>query len=420
MDNSRKLIVGYDLCEDYTQISCYSYKTFEPIPISSTEDEDDTLIPTTLCEIRDSRTWVYGSEAIACAKDGSGVLLDKLLHKLKHREEVTINGEKYSSVALIEKFFRKTFMLIKNHFPTETITQIVVTLHEMDPIVIEGIFEALHMLGIEKDRANIISHGSSFMYYALSRERELWLNDVGLFDFSEDGLSFYQIGINRRSNPMIAGMEKKDFSDTLNYSILKNKRVNKEYTFETIANTVLYKQIISTLYFTGRGFEGNWADDVIKSLCAGRRVFIGQNLYTRGACYAAKERSGEENLNNIILLNNEMIVSSIGVKVYLDGISQEIILSNAAVPWYEVNKDIDVICDEATDIEIVIRNIMTKEIIRERLPLKNLPERPNRMTRLNIGISCVDKTKVKLVITDMGFGDIYPSTGKLAEYLLDI
>lgn len=420
MDNSRKLIVGYDLCEDYTQISCFSYKTFEPIPICPPEDEENPLIPTALCEKSDTRTWVYGNEAIACAKDGSGVLVDRLLHKLKYNEEVTIFGEKYNAVTIIEKYLRKTLMLIKNHFPTETITQIVVTLHDMDPVITDGIYEALYMLGIDKDRANIISHGSSFMYYALSQARELWLNDVGLFDFSEDGLSYYQISINRRSNPMIAGMEKKDFSDTLNYSVLRSKKIDKEYTFETIANTVLYKQIVSTLYFTGRGFSDNWAHEVIKTLCAGRRVFVGQNIYTKGACYAAKELSGEENLNNIVLLNNEMIVSSIGLKVYLDGILQEIVITNAAVPWYEVNKDIDVICDEASDMELIIRNIMTKEIIRERIPLNNLPERPNRMTRLNLHISCEERAKAKLVINDLGFGDMYPACGKLAEYILDI
>jgi hypothetical protein len=37
MDAPRKVIVGYDLCEDFTQISCYSYKTFEPIPIGIRE-----------------------------------------------------------------------------------------------------------------------------------------------------------------------------------------------------------------------------------------------------------------------------------------------------------------------------------------------------------------------------------------------
>src|SRR5690554_6215083 len=132
MDNPRKLIVGYDLCDDYSQISCYSYKTCEPIPISPDEDEDNTLIPTALAVHNDSRIWLFGKEAINCARDGLGVLADKLLTKLKDREEVNILGQRYSAISLLEKFFRKTLTLIKNHFPTETITKLVVTLNEMD------------------------------------------------------------------------------------------------------------------------------------------------------------------------------------------------------------------------------------------------------------------------------------------------
>ena len=45
MDNTRKLIVGYDLCEDYTQISCYSYKTYEPILIHPIDDEKTPSFP---------------------------------------------------------------------------------------------------------------------------------------------------------------------------------------------------------------------------------------------------------------------------------------------------------------------------------------------------------------------------------------
>lgn len=420
MDNPRKLIVGYDLCDDYSQISCYSYKTFEPIPISPVIDDDNTLIPTTLSVIKDSRNWVYGQEAIDCARDGSGILIDRLLSKLKNHEEVEIFEQTYSAVSLLEKFFRKTLTLTKNHFPTERITQIVVTLHEMDGTLVEGVYETLSMLGIDKDRATVISHGSSFMHYALSQDKGLWLNDVGLFDFNEEGLEFYRISVNRRVSPMIAGMEKKDFTDTLNYSLLNSRNVDLGFTLDNIANTVLYKQIISTLYFTGRGFDGGWAEDVVRSLCAGRRVFMGQNLFTMGACYAAKELAGDKSLSNIILLNNDMIISSIAIRVYMDGMNKELFITDAAVPWYEVSSNIDVILDEASDMELVFRNIMTKETIRERIPLQDLPDRPSRMTRLKINIVCINKLQVKLTITDMGFGDIYPSTVKVAEFILDL
>jgi hypothetical protein len=418
MNSPRKLIVGYDLCDDYSQISCFSYKTFEPIPIGPDEDEENPLIPTALA-LNEAGVWVYGNEAISCAQNGSGILVDKLLTKLKNQEELNFHGQSYSAVKLLEKYFRRTLTLLKSYFPTEVITKLVVTISDMDPVIIEGIYEALYMLGIEKDRAAVISHGSSFMYYALSQDKELWLNDVGLFDFNEDGLCFYKIDINRRLNPMVAVLEKRDFSETLNYSILKSKNIDLSYTFETIAKTALYKQIISTLYFTGRGFQGDWPNEVIKSLCPGRRVFMGQNLYTKGACYGAKELSGDKKLDNIILLDNDMITSSIWIRAYLDGNIQELLLTEAALPWYEVNSEIDLIPDETWEIEIIFKNVMTKEIISERIPI-NLPKRPNRMTRLRINISCIDKSKVKLTITDLGFGDMYPATGNSAEYVIEI
>lgn len=420
MDTSRKLIVGYDLCEDYSQLSCYSHKTFEPIPIGPSEDEESILIPTALCVKNDSRIWLYGKEAILCDKEGMGVLVNRILNKIKSKEKVEIFGETYTGVELLEKYLRKTLTLTKDYFPTETITKIVVTIHKMDQIIVDGIYEALAMLGIEKDRATVMSHGSSFMYYALSQERELWLNDVGLFDFHKEGLSFYQISVNRRQNPMIADMEKQDFSDTLNASIHNDNNVDVKFTFENIANTVLHKQIITTLYFTGMGFEGNWAEGTIKSLCAGRRVFVGQSLYVKGACYAAKEFSGDGKLDNIILLNNDMIVNSVSIRAYVDGNIHEVLLTDAAVPWYDVSSEVEVILDDATDMEIIFRNIMTKEIIRERIPLNTVPERPNRMTRLKLSLTCVDRNRAHLVLSDLGFGDIYQPSGEVAEYIMDM
>ena len=55
MDKSRKLIIGYDLCEDYSQMR-YSYKTFEPITINPIEDEKIHSFQL-FFEVSESRTW---------------------------------------------------------------------------------------------------------------------------------------------------------------------------------------------------------------------------------------------------------------------------------------------------------------------------------------------------------------------------
>ncbi|MBH1941513.1 hypothetical protein I5677_11470 [Mobilitalea sibirica] len=421
METQRKLIVGYDLCEDFSQISCYSYKTFEPIPICQNErEEESSLIPTALFIKNDTRLWYYGKEAINGSLNDEGILIDGLISRLRNKEQIEVYEQRLSGVDLMEKFLRKTLTLIKNYFPTDTITKLVITVREMEPVVVEGIYEALSILGILKDRAVIMSHASAYMYFALSQDRSLWVNDVALFDFNENSLNYYQISINRRVTPMIAGMEKKEFTDTLSYSMLKENGLNISYIFENIVNNVLHKQIISTIYFTGKGFEGNWADEVIKSLCTGRRVFLGHNLYTKGACFAAKELVGDCKLSDFILLNDEMIVSSVWIRVYSDASMKEIALTDAAIPWYDIDQTIEVIPDDETELEFVFRNIMTREIRRERFQITKLPDRPNRMTRMEINLTCIDKSKVKIRVTDLGFGDLYPPSGLTWEYLLDI
>lgn len=421
MENQRKLIVGYDLCDDFSQISCYSYKSFEPIPVSPDDNEENSRIPTVLCIHQDTKLWSYGNEALSCARSGNGILIEKLLTKLKTGEETEIFGQSFTGTALIEKFLRKSLILIKNYFPTETITKLVITLSETDPRIMEGIYEALYQLGLERDRAVIMSHAGAYMYYALSQDRSLWVNDVGLFDFSEHSLSYYQISINRRAVPMVASMEKKEFTDTLNYSMLMSRGINPGYTFENIANTVLFKQIVSTIYFTGKGFEGGWADEAIRGLCAGRRVFLGQNLYTMGACYAAKELSGDKKLGDIILLNNEMLVCSVWIKVYTDAAVKELLLVDAAIPWYEVDKEIEVIPQGEYELELIFKNIITREMIRERLRLNNPPAgRPDRMTRLSVRITFLERSKAKITVTDLGFGEFYPQTDKVWEFTIDV
>ena len=421
MENQRKLIVGYDLCDDITQISCYSYKAFEPISVSPDDNEENSRIPTVLCINNDTKLWSYGNEALSCAQAGNGILIEKLLTKLKIGEETEVFGQTFTAVALIEKFLRKSLTLIKNYFPTETITKLVVTLRETEPRIVEDVYEALYRLGIDRDRAVIMSHAGAYMYYALSQDKSLWVNDVGLFDFNENNLSYYQISINRRAVPMIAGMEKKDYTDTLNYAMLKQKGINPGYTFENIANTVLFKQIVSTIYFTGIGFEGGWAEEAIRGLCAGRRVFLGQNLYSKGACYAAKELSGDKKLGDIILLNNEMLISSVWIKVYTDATMKELLLTDAAVPWYEVDKEIEVIPMGEPELEIVLKNIMTREILRERLRLNNPPAgRPDRMSRLGIKLTFLERTVARITVTDLGFGEFYPQTDKIWEFTIDV
>ncbi len=420
MDTSKKLIVGYDLGEDYSQISCFSYKSMEPVPISTGEKDELKRIPTVLCLKADTKQWLYGDEARSCAASDEGILIEHLLNRLISGERSELYGQSFDGITLLEKYFRKTLMLIKQYFPTEPVTRLVVTVREAQPALTEGIYAALSLLGLERDRVSILSHAGAYLYYALNQERSLWMNDAGLFEFSEEGLFYYRIRLNRRMKPIIAGLEKTDYSHMLHYSMLKDKENNVPYLFENITGTALYKQLVTTLYFTGKGFEGGWAEQTIKGLCNGRRAFMGQNLFVSGACYAAKEFAGDRTLGDFILLDDDMLAGSVGLKVYCDTRYQEIGLAEAGENWHEINKSIEVIPEGEPELELILKSMLGRETVREKIHLTKLPQRPNRMTRLEINFTCRDRSTGVITVNDLGFGGFYPETGKVMEFTVEI
>ena len=116
-----------------------------------------------------------------------------------------------------------------------------------------------------------------------------------------------------------------------------------------------------------------------------------------------------------------MLVSSVWIKVYTDATVKELLLTDAAVPWYEVEKEIEVIPLGDPELEIIVKNIMTREIIRERLRLINPPAGcPDRMTRLGIKLTFLERTVARITVTDLGFGEFYPQSDKIWEFTINI
>jgi hypothetical protein len=287
---------------------------------------------------------------------------------------------------------------------------------------VKEVYKALEGLGIRRDRASVQSHAQSFQYYALSQNKELWMNDIGLFEFDETGLNYYQITINSKAHPCVVGMIERDFSETLSYDMLEESKgiETLEYIFENIAKSVLYKQIVSTLYVTGKGFEGSWADNVLKGLCIGRRVFKGQNLYTKGACYTAIEIAGEHKFDDFIFLGNSMITSTFLIRGYYDAKIAEVVIAKAATPWFEVDEKLDLILDNEREIILVIKDVIKRETVEHKIILEGLPNRPNKTTRVEVRIHFLNKTTAIIAIKDKGFGEFYASSNRIWEKEIEL
>lgn len=420
----RQLLVGFDLCDDFSQISCFNTKLFEPESICFKDDQSRYLIPTVLGVHNNTKEWYFGDEAIEMAKRQEGVLIENILKSIIDNKPINIYNSTFTGVQILQKFFKKSFTLLKGYYPSEAIKKIVVTIRKVEPNLINTIYMALKNIGIEKDRVLVQSHEQSYIYYALSQKRDLWMNDVGLFELDEEGLKYYQIIIDRKMQPFIAIVYDKDFKDILTYSMVKNRDYKEdiEYIFENIAQKALYKQIVSTLYMTGKGFEGNWASEVLKKLCVGRRVFKGLNLYTKGACYAARELEleGAGKFKEFKFISDEIVTYDVMLKVYSDAAINHLSFAKAATAWYEIDHSFEVILDNENEIEIIFKHIMRKEAFSHVIILDGLAKRENKMTRVSIRVRFLDALTCVISVKDLGFGEFAMTTNRIWERVISL
>lgn len=410
-------MIGLDLQTEYTQISYYDETLFEPCSISQKEGEELYLIPTVLAVTKENGQWYFGVDALARKEERNVPLLEDFVASIEKGEPIVYYQKEWEPVDILKRYLRKCLNLVTVKFPTGTIHKLAVTVSEKTKPLVEALTQALQELGLEDGRAEVISHEEGYVYYALRQKKELWLNDVGLFDFSSKGLFFYRIFMNRRTSPVTVGIEKREFTELLSLQMLEDSNDDKEiaYIFDGITKNALHKKIVSTIYVTGRGFEGNWHQSVLEGLCVGRRVFFGQNLYAIGACYGAKELSGEGKLSDYLLLSAEMVLVDISMKVYSDTCFAPFYFVKAGTMWYEAKQKIEIIPDNETELELEVFDVMTQQRKTFFLHIDPFEGRPPRTTILEASLKFLDPKTFVLRVKDKGFGSMFLSTNRIWE-----
>ena len=420
MNDARTLLIGIDIGDEYTQVSNFQYGLKTPESVTFSSEKDAFLIPTCLCVKESTKEWLFGHEAVRCGTLMQGEIMKGLMTKLDKDEITTIYGVKFTAIDLFERYFKKLLSAIRQENHNNGIRKLVITTKKVTLKLKNQLLEVLKRLGLEKDRVLILSHVGSFMYYTLSQKPELWANDVGLFHYDEEGLLYYQLSIGRRMSPNVVVAKELNLPDEFPFALRKKEEPKRlSYRFEELAKQVMFKKIVSTLYVTGKGFDGGWADTALRNLCVGRRVFQGQNLYTKGACYAAYAKS-EGIFEDYIFLNEDMIQSNIALKLYHNSMEEDYLIASAATHWWEIDQSIYVILDDTDELIFSISNILTKESSQEIVKLKNMYIRENKTIRLQIRIHFMNRNTAIVTVKDTGFGEFYENRYRIWEHVLNV
>ena len=360
------LILGIDLCDAYTQLVCE-------------EGETSFTLPTVICKKKNEDKWLVGEPAYASALAGEGVMVDKLVKLVQKDGTATIGGVKYGGVQLMVQFLLQVLSLAKETYRTDQVRELFLTVPRIEPGLLQRLLQTREYLGIEKNRFHVISHTESFLYYVLSQKREVWNNQVGMFDLSAEGLCYYEMKVQRGLRQTTVVAERERLEEGFSLDILNTAAGGKmaDRILCSCGNRLLQKKLFSSVFLTGKGFENrDWAAGFMKLICNRRRVYAEAELFAKGAVLRAEDLLREKSAYPYICICEGRLDSSVSMKVLHKDQDNQLMLANAGVSWYEAGAQVELILDGQDYLEFIItppdqRKRKTVKIVLEGFPKRD-------------------------------------------------
>lgn len=403
-------IIGIDLNDRYAMVSYYQRNMKEPETISPIAGSEVYQIPTLLAKRKNLGQWFYGDDARKMAKNAEVICVDSLLKRAVNKETVRIEEETYDAGNLLMLFLRKVLELPLKLGSITSFDTVVLSVERLTKENMELFWKIAPKLGLLPEQFRVTDHKESFYYFALSQTDNLWLHDVYLFEYDAKNLFYYGLKRNTRTVPQLISIKE-------GVKVPLESDANRDREFLQILQKTFENQIISTVYLVGEGFEGGWMNETLTYLCRGRRVFMGNNLYSKGACYAGMARAFPEDWKFIYMGENEMKFN-LSLKVREHGELAFFTLISAGKNWFEAKGECEVILSGTEGIDFWKQLPNSREAVIETLELTDLPARPDRTTRLRITATPISDEKIEIQIRDLGFGEIFRSTDKTWKYTM--
>ena len=410
-------IIGYDINSKVCQISVYDENTGEPETLEL--GRDNYQIPLAVNYYKGE--WTYGKNAIRMDSVKGSTLVEEILKKALRHERILIEGEEYDAVWILAEFIQQT---LKDF---DEIEQIVFTVPEMSEDIRYLLKGMGQKLNISKEHIYVQDYKESFCHYMFNQPKELWQYEAALFYCDQNVIRAYmlrELKTGAKGNECFVTVEKVADAEMEEleqvYPVLNiDKARAADEHFRRFIQSIFNKKSVSSVFLTGDGFENNWYPNSLRVLCNGRRAFMGNNLYSKGACYTALDKA-ENIMDGLVYLDDSKLTDQISMKMRVSGEEVLFPLVTWGAHWYESDKEWEVLMENNEDVELYIDSLSTGKRRTETISFKGLPDRFNYALRIRISTMFQNEKTCRILFEDVGFGEFFPPTGFSVEKVIEL
>lgn len=402
------IYIGIDFGKQNSLISYFTPEMDEPETISTIMGQENYLIPTVLAKKKGLGQWFYGNDALSEARAKRAIPVNDFYEKALINEKIYLESEVFEARDLLAIYLKKLISIPGFHKSSKyAIKALSICTDKVDMTVTETFSSVISKMGLLSQNLYMIDKTEGFYYYTLSQQNDIFRKDVLLFDLNMNHLSHTILHIDISTKPRLVTLQTENDGDLID--------IRKDESFDLVVTRLIIRNDISACYLVGEGFEGDWMQQSLSHLLKGRRVFMGKNLYSKGACIASIVKSGDKSWNYVYIGDNELKIN-VSLKVYDKNEMTFISLLNAGDNWYEAKGEAEVILDGDPSIECWVQRPESRKADVLQIGLNDFPKRENRTSRIRISAVPISDIKVKIKVTDLGFGEICPATNKVWEH----
>ena len=355
--------------------------------------------------IEETGRWKYGIEADYFAENKGAVLFEDVFDRVLEGRDFEANGKVFSGETVVAEMIKQAIAFAGIKVPAMQIEVLMITVPKISKYLTDTIEKAFKRMGLAAGQAYLQSFDESFYVHTYYQKYEVFSRDVGLFYFKDEEVGYSRLHLDQRTKPAVASV-----SDNA-YEVLPMEAEKRDARFEAFIKENTSGHEFSSFFLVGDGFDRKWAKASLEALCRSqRKVFYGNNLFAKGACYSAYEKRHPLKLRNKLYLGKDLVRKNIGIEMFVDGILMYYPLITAGVNWFDAENSCDIILCGGNSIVFRTSRLEDGRRVNYSMELEGLPERPPKATRLNIELRFENAEKCTVTVKDMGFGELFPSS----------
>ncbi len=292
----------------------------------------------------------------------------------------------------LQECFRKLWKLLAPYGNKDSLEYLMFCLEENSEKMREMLTDIVQIYNISVEKVRFLDKSEAFCSYVFHQSAELLIHNALLIENHSGELSKFVLHKRTRTLPVVTDV--RDIS-------------------EKSLEDVFAEHAISSVFLVGDDYEEDWMKQNLSLLKTGKRVFLGKNLFVKGACYRGMDF--KEQNETYLYLGDEKVCCNIAIKAEQNGKVEYVPIVEGGKNWYESHVALEVLLLDEPELEFAIIPINGKEKRTAMIHLEELPNRPKKTTRLRIELEFTDPYHAKLTVKDLGFGALFAQSDMAYE-----